>query len=169
MFIKYFFKIVLFVSQDLFKVAFSCAPSSFFKRRRRMKLGVIGEGEIERCRRRRWMKLSAGWRMRGMKLSAVGEGTKSNKHVSYPPPPPHTHTHPQFSSPIPRLLGWPTGGGRIGVRRRGDHAPTPQAGKVTDSHGGGGVRMGGWGLGLRGGSTSTKPPTLLGAGDVKLQ
>jgi hypothetical protein len=37
------------------------------------------------------------------------------------------------------------GGGRIGVRERSDHAPTPQAGRVTDSDGGGRVRVGGGG------------------------
>jgi hypothetical protein len=77
--------------------------------------------------------------MRDLKLSAIGEGVKSNKHVWYPPllhklpfgeggawpvtPPP---THTQFSSPIPRLLGWLTafgGGGRIGVRGRATMPP----------------------------------------------
>ena len=53
----------------------------------------------------------------------------------------------------------------IRVRGRGDHAPKPQAGGVTDSDGGGRVRVGdegwGWGEVLPG-------PTLLGAGEVKL-
>jgi hypothetical protein len=47
MFIKYFLKIVLFLSQDLFKVVFFSVPSSFFTR---------------------------SGRMRGMKISEVGEG-----------------------------------------------------------------------------------------------
>ena len=46
------------------------------------------------------------------------------------------------------------GGGRIGVRGRGNHAPTPQTGRVTDSDGGGRVRVGGLELGLGGGPTS---------------
>ncbi len=54
-----------------------------------------------------------------MKLSAVGEGTKSNKHVCYLPPLRfHINCHLERA-------------GRIGVKGRGDHAPMPQAGRVA--------------------------------------
>jgi hypothetical protein len=72
-----------------------------------------------------------------------------------PPPPPHTHTvfisHPQTSRLTDSVWG---AGGRIGVRGRGNHAPTLQVGRVTDSDGGGRVRVGGLELGLGGGATT---------------
>jgi hypothetical protein len=40
-----------------------------------------GHSEIERCRRRLARKISMERRRRGKKLSALGEGTKLNKHV----------------------------------------------------------------------------------------
>jgi hypothetical protein len=54
---------------------------------------------------------------------------------------------PPFSSPIHGLPADPQclGGGAISVRGMGYHAPTPQAGKVADSDGGGKVRVGGGG------------------------
>jgi hypothetical protein len=51
------------------------------------------------------------------------------------------------------------GGGRIGVRGMGYHAPTPQAGRVTDSDGGGRVRVRDGGK-CQGGTT-TMPPCYL--------
>ncbi len=54
-----------------------------------------------------------------------------------PPPPPHS-SHPPSTDR--QCLG-----GGIRVRGMGYHAPTPQAGRVTDSDGGGRVRVGGGG------------------------
>ena len=63
-------------------------------------------------------------------------------HSHDPNPPPQTLT----------VSGWGWG---IRVRGMGYHAPTPQAGRVTDSHGG----EGGWGgdEGWGGGEGSTMP------------
>ncbi len=47
------------------------------------------------------------------------------------------------------------------------HAPTPQAGRVTDSDGGGRVRVGGGGYEGRGGRWY-HASMLLGSGEVKL-
>jgi hypothetical protein len=96
-----------------------------------------------------------------MKLRAVGEGAKSNKHEWYPtplcfcinchleragldlkPPPPHTHTYTVLiSHPQPSRLTDSVWGEGIGVKGTDNHAPTPQAGRVTDSDGGGRVRV----------------------------
>ena len=46
------------------------------------------------------------------------------------------------------------GGGKIGVRGRGNQAPTLQVDRVTDNDGRGRVRMGDLGLGLGGGATT---------------
>jgi hypothetical protein len=56
------------------------------------------------------------------------------------------------------------GGGRIGVRGRDHRAPTLQVGRVTDSDGGGRVRVGGLELGPGGGATTPQ----LRAGEVLL-
>jgi hypothetical protein len=56
--------------------------------------------------------------------------------------------------------------GRIGVRGSGDHAPTPSAGRVTNSDGGGRVRVGGMRAGD--GGRCFHAHMLLGAGEVKL-
>jgi hypothetical protein len=55
----------------------------------------------------------------------------------------------------------------IRVRGRSDHAPKPQAGRVTDSDGGGRVRVGDedWRTGV--GGRCYQAPKLLGAGDGK--
>jgi hypothetical protein len=59
---------------------------------------------------------------------------------SPPPPPPHSSniSSTDFSADRQYLVG-----GKIGVRGMGCPAPTPQAGRVTVSHGGGRVRVGG--------------------------
>ncbi len=73
------------------------------------------------------------------------------------PPPPHTHTHTHrvfISHPQTSRLTDSVWGGRIGVRGRGNHAPSLQVGRVTDSDGGGKVRVGGLELGLGGGAAT---------------
>jgi hypothetical protein len=54
----------------------------------------------------------------------------------------HTPLHTVL---IPNPLTVSVWGGPIRVRGMGYHAPTPQAGRVTDSDGGGRVRVGGGG------------------------
>jgi hypothetical protein len=73
-----------------------------------------------------------------LKLSAVGEDGKPLTPLSTQV----LISHPQTSRLTDSVL---VGGGRIGVRRRGDRAPTTQAGtgRVTDSDGGGRMRVGG--------------------------
>jgi hypothetical protein len=66
-------------------------------------------------------------------------------------------SHPWTSQLTVNVWG---GGGRIGVRGMGCPTPTPQAGRVTVSHGGGrvkvgGMRAGGWGEG------GTMPPCYM--------
>jgi hypothetical protein len=97
-----------------------------------------------------------------MNLSVIGEVPKSNKHVWYPPPlcfwinchleragldlyppPPLPHnvliSHLQTS----RLSNSVWEGGGNWDQGEGAQAPMPQAGRVTNSDGGGRVRMGG--------------------------
>jgi hypothetical protein len=71
-------------------------------------------------------------------------------------PPPHTVLIPHPRTSQLTVSGW-GGGGRIRVRGMGYHAPTPQAGRVTDSDGGGRVRVGE--VGMRG----QAPPSLMGS------
>ncbi len=76
-----------------------------------------------------------------------------------------SHTPPPHSSKLPSTVfsaDCQCLGGRIGVRGMGYHAPTPQAGRVTDCHGergegGGGGGDEGWGLGEGG----TMPPCYM--------
>ncbi len=70
-----------------------------------------------------------------------------------PPPPPNTDG--QLG-----VRGWEMR--TVRVRGMGYHAPTPQAGRVTDSDGGGGGEE----LGL--GGRWYHAPMLLGSGEVKL-
>jgi hypothetical protein len=61
--------------------------------------------------------------------------------TSHTPPPPHTVLIPHPRTSQLTVSVW--GGGRIRVTGMGYQAPTPQAGRVTDSDGGGRVRVGG--------------------------
>ncbi len=68
--------------------------------------------------------------------------------LSHPPSPPTVLISHTRSSQLTVIVG---GEGGVGVRGRSVHAPTPQDGRVTDSDGGGRVRVGGLGLGRGGG------------------
>ncbi len=57
------------------------------------------------------------------------------------------------------------GGGGDWVQVRGDHAPSTQAGRMTDSDGGRRMRVG---MRAGAGGRCSHAPTLLGAGELKL-
>jgi hypothetical protein len=107
-----------------------------------------------------------------MKISAEGEGAcffinchLESQGLTLTPLPSRTDllSHPQTSKLTNSVWG---GGGRSRVSGRGDRAPTPRAGRVTDSDGGGWVRVGGMRTGA--GGRCYHVPTLHGAGEVKL-